>query len=71
MPEEQVLERRKGSKHETGKVHSLGTIQEEEEAQHESAMQIEMGDVAATASTGEKTHVRARGLKVFWKLIKI
>lgn len=66
MPEEQVLERRKGSKHETSKVHSLGTI-EEEESQHESAVQIEMGDVAATPSTGEEPHVTARGVELFRK----
>jgi hypothetical protein len=64
MPEEQVLERRKGSKHETGKVHSLGTIQEEE-AQHESAVQIEMGDVASTPSTGERSRIRVWGALPF------
>lgn len=46
MPEEQVLERRRGSPHDSGKVHSLSAIQEDEPTSSADAVHIEMGDVA-------------------------
>lgn len=59
MPEDQVMERRKGSKHESSKVHSLSAIQEDEPQSASDAV-IEMGDVA-NGSHATAPHAPASG----------
>jgi hypothetical protein len=58
LPEDQVIERRKGSVHDDSKLHKMDTIAEDGSANGQGAVAIEMGSAVTSAPSGESKQLR-------------